>query len=183
MGRPRNFGKATGIQMWSQSKRRFSLRYQKLISQYKTHVPTQINYYCSKQGQGLRLVFTKTVQSPRATYRVESMGTPTQVKFVKTSNLTHAGKRDGYRLIDLNLLGSHMVDVVSHCVKCLPCNGLVDAGGLPISFLGEVSRQGMASQIQVQCRGCQKIIVLNTSEQISVGNTKAHDVNVRAAWG
>ena len=96
MGRNRNFGFATGIQMRSQSKRRFSLRYQKLISKHKTHVPTQINYYCSKQGQGLRLVFTKTVQSPRATYRVESMGTSQQIKFVKTSNLTHAGKRDGY---------------------------------------------------------------------------------------
>ena len=70
--------------------------------------------------------------------------------------------RDGYRLIQLNKLAMHVIDVTVHCYYVSPCKDLVTVGGLPIKFVGEVHRVCLASVVEVECLGCGKDLIMKT---------------------
>ncbi len=101
-------------------------------------------------------------------YRCKPLTNSLKVLFKKVCHIPDFGNKSGYRLINLQLLGVHMVDIAVHCIKCSGCHGLVSAGGLPIRFIGEVSRWGLASVIQVICQGCGKVFKFNTSERLNI---------------
>ena len=159
MARFPRFGRASGIQLRGMSNRRFLRRLKMLTSKRSMTVDTSIatSHYKCTVGCGLQLRFSRVkpsgVSSPRATYRVVASGSSLKWKLVKTSSLSMTGKRDGYRLFDLSRLGAHFVSVIRHCMGCAPCHGIVEAGGLPVAFLGEVARMGLASCMRVKCLG------------------------------
>lgn len=63
---------------------------------------------------------------------------------------------EGYRLINLTTLQSHVNETTLHACQCVDAIALASAGKAPITALTETRNLGLASVFAVQCNGCKK---------------------------
>ena len=126
----------------------------------KTNVKVSLHKFYSVQTNGLKLTFTKSLHQS------------------KTIN------RDGYRIINLNLLAMHILDITTHCMRCTQAQAKLTDNDLPVKLIGEVKRLGLASVIAAVCLGCNKTFTFDTSSKIECSNSNNRfDINVRSVWG
>ena len=187
MGRTRKFNRPAGIHAKSNAIKRHTQRLKKLLTPKPLEACQESHFSVSSspvKGGSVKHVYPTQFQ--RSSYRVVPVKAPMKFILRKTTDLPPEGNKSGYRLINLEKMSLHMVKLSVHCASCTKCHSLVAAGGIPIKMLGEVSRKGLASVLQAQCRGCGKVFRMETSDLISLGTSskkKAFDVNVRSVWG
>jgi hypothetical protein len=116
-------------------------------------------HYSVRQGEGLKVLFKETAKP------------------------TPSGNRQGYRIINLDKLGIHVMTVTVHCMRCEAAQSLLTSGGLPIKFLGEVCRRGLASILSIVCLGCSQEFKVESSSKLNVRGSVRYDINFRAVWG
>ena len=187
MGRTRTFNRPAGIHAKSNASKRRTQRLKKLLTPKPLQACHESHFSVSSspvKGGSVKHVYPTQFQ--RSSYRVVPVKAPMKFILRKTTDLPPEGNKSGYRLVNLEKMSLHMVELSVHCASCTKCHSLVAAGGIPIKMLGEVSRKGLASVLQAQCRGCGKVFRMETSDLISLGTSSkknAFDVNVRSVWG
>lgn len=105
-------------------------------------------------------------------------------KFVKLSGtalkfIIKEKSLDGYRIINLEKLQEHVVDITSHICFCQEAQELAYKGKSPVTLRSEVQQTGLVSIIQAECLGCHETFPLQTSPK----HDGLFDLNVRAVWG
>ena len=194
MARERKFNRPRGINCRANRHKRYLLRYKNLINRSTvTSVTGSVTLPKSDKPdinmQNGQDAMDQMSRSPSVTvsgiWRSISGSSGLTLRLVRSCDAQSVRPRDGYRLIQLNKLAMHVIDVTVHCIMCPPCKDLVTAGGLPIKFVGEVYRVGLASVVQVECLGCGKDFIMKTSDEVTLGegSKKVYDVNARAVWG
>ena len=89
---------------------------------------------------------------------------------------------NGYRIINLDSLKEHVVEITLHTVTCTKAHALAESGRPPVSLTSESNRSGLFSILWAKCHGCEKKFPLKTSPSIKTDD-KIFDINVRAVWG
>ena len=77
---------------------------------------------------------------------------------------------NGNRIVSLSLLGQYINCVTEHAAEC----------GVPVAFLGESSRYGLASVLVSQC---QSLFCCYTSHKLTYNDKNHYITNVQAALG
>ena len=80
---------------------------------------------------------------------------------------------NGNRIVSLSQLGQYINCVTKHAAEC----------GVPVAFLGESSRDGLASVLVSQCQKCQSLFRCYTSHKLTYNNKNHYTTNVQAALG
>ena len=194
MARARKFNRPGGINCRANRHKRYILRYRNLINRSTvTSVRGRVTFPESGKADlngpngpdTMDQMSRSTSVTVSGIWRSISSSSGLTLRLVRNSAAQSVKPRDGYRLIKLNKLAMHVTDVTVHCIMCPPCKDLVTAGGLPIKFVGEVYRVGLASVIEVECLGCGKDFIMETSDEVTLGegSKKVYDVNARAVLG
>lgn len=93
----------------------------------------------------------------------KTIGTGRKVSYISTILSDHHTNRlsikkvkqmcpEGYRLINLTILQSHVNEVTLHACQCV--DAIASTGKAPITVLTETRSLGLASVFAVQCNGC-----------------------------
>ena len=107
-----------------------------------------------------------------------------RMTFKKTSHKYSKCNREGYCIINLELLGMHVLEITTHCMRCPLAHAKLNSNDLPIKLIGETHRMGLASIISAVCLGCEKTFNFDTSKKIkSSNNNQRYEINLRAVWG
>lgn len=104
-------------------------------------------------GTGRKVQYISTILSDNHTIRLS-------IKKVK-----HVCP-EGYRLINLATLQTHVNEVTLHACQCVHAIALASTGKSPITVLTETRNLGLASVFAVQCNGCKKHFKFETSPRI-----------------
>jgi len=86
----------------------------------------------------------------------------------------------GYRIINLELLQHHVVDITTHVCLCPLAQKVATSGQAPIKLKSEYCKSGLFSIILAECCGCLQQFKVSTSPKQQNG---LYDINVRAVWG
>ena len=87
-------------------------------------------------------------------------------------------KDKGSRIIELDLLQGHILELTQHAAQC---QGEASQG---IHRLGESRHDGLASTLVSKCRGCGHVFKFVTSSRIAVpGGGSRYTSNIKAVWG
>ena len=101
--------------------------------------------------------------------------TSLKFKFHKDSEIV-----SGYRLINIDNLKEHIVEITTHSCLCAKAQELVSKGKDPLTLKSEINRCGLFSVLMVLCNGCNQKFPLKNSKMIESG---LYDINIRAVWG
>lgn len=110
-------------------------------------------------------------------WKKHSIGTGRKVSYISTIlNDNHSIRLsikkvkqvcpEGYRIINLTTLQSHVNEMTLHACQCVDAIALASTGKAPITALTETRNLGLASVFAVQCNGCKKHFKFETSPRI-----------------
>ena len=84
----------------------------------------------------------------------------TSLKFV-----IHKQPLSGYRLINLDMLKDHVVNLTTHACLCPKAQDLAREGKEPIVVRTEICQSGLFSILLAKCNGCLKEFQIETSQK------------------
>ncbi len=87
-----------------------------------------------------------------------------------------------FRITNLDQLRKHISEITLHAALCPSARKLADKGEPPITLLGEVKQQGLASFLHSQCNGCGERFSICTSPKLHTPEGDHFEINVRAVW-
>ncbi len=87
-----------------------------------------------------------------------------------------------FRIINLEQMSKHVSDITLHAALCSSAQMLASKGEAPITLLGEVQQQGLASILHSTCNGCGEVFSICTSPKMHTPDGNRFEVNVRAVW-
>ncbi|VDI80109.1 Hypothetical predicted protein [Mytilus galloprovincialis] len=85
---------------------------------------------------------------------------------------------EGYRLLNLDLLRKHILQITLHVIQCPKVCDMKDIEPLKLFF--DERNLGLASVMFAECQGCHKQFKFTSSPMLS---NDMFDVNVRGVWG
>ena len=86
----------------------------------------------------------------------------------------------GYRMINIETLQHHLMEITTHSCLCEEAQKLVAEGENPLTLKSEINRCGLFSILMAVCQGCKKQFPLNNS---NIQENGIYDINLRAVWG
>ena len=86
----------------------------------------------------------------------------------------------GYRMINIETLQHHLMEITTHFCLCEEAQKLVAEGENPLTLKSEINGCGLFSISMALCQGCKKQFPLNNS---NIQENGVYDINLRAVWG
>lgn len=180
----RKFGRAGGIhnKQVRDNQKAFLLKREERIRLYKMdkshYSPYQLVRKISRTTDG---IITKFIVKRIPIYRdrhskLLRLG-KTSLKFQYRQDTQPVS---GYRIVNVDMLQNHLLEITSHSCVCVKAQAVVESGKDPIKLKTEISRTGLCSILMAVCQGCDKEFSFHTSTRQSNG---LYDINVRAVWG
>lgn len=126
---------------------------------------------------------TFLVNATKLHYRIKKLKDDNTLTF-KMSKVQHLNVK-GYRVIHLDCLQSHVMDITMHVVAtCDDAIVLVNSGHgrSPITLVSELRTCGLASVMLAKCEGCGKTFKFETSPKLKTETSVHYDINARAVW-